>query len=54
MTFNCDPSKQAQEVIFSLKTSPISQTLLTFNSKCSEEQHLKNIWKCFGQNIKLK
>ena len=32
MSFNLDPSKQAQEIIFSRKTKKISHPLLRFNN----------------------
>ena len=47
MTFNLNPSKQAQEVIFSRKLKEVSQTPLVFNndnaSHCISQKHLSII-----------
>ena len=44
MSFNSDPNKQAQEVIFSKKTKKINHPLLTFNkssvSQSTSQKHL--------------
>ena len=43
MSFNPDPSKQAQEVIFSQKLKKVTHSLLVFNnasvSQCKSQKH---------------
>ena len=47
-SFNPDPSKQAQEVIFSQKLKKVTHPLLVFNnanvSQCKSQKHLGIMW----------
>ena len=44
MSFNPDPKKQAQEVIFSQKSKAISHPPLVFNNKCNSNYIPKTSW----------